>query len=538
MTRKVLIANAGNPNMLTEVIWALKKHKIWMPDEIHLFTTKKTHSIFMECFKTTPLEGINRLHEVCDALDVAPEARPEVFCHLACYKRDGKDFPVELLREQVETDALNRLYDKVLVPLLTDDKTEVVCLARSGFSEMQVLLSFLAVALMRPARDRWFAAFIRVRPPLGSDRFEVALQRHPDFWFPRDIMVDGQQLFRKDIDIVLKRWDYQEMKARVSERQYRNLGDISEVIVDLVEQTLEVRANAVQKVRLGSHIKTYLVLILANVFGLRRSPYTRFNTADDLYEAFFGHSEENLIRRPDGGTGALLPRDFDHFIAGLRTLTNDRLAPFVLAEQHRGMDLGGEVRLSFEDVEEAVARFFYVDAGQEGRAGNYWWRLVPAFQWKNDKRLLERKANGSVKERSAATLGLVGHATADGFLASNQKAIDDLSKYIKEHFFSLQEGGVAKNAAEDRSKAHRPLKTQFGDVAGAERLMWSPQGKIEIPADRFKFANEDQRTFILTRLIAEGGPEYDRDEIRALLEDSSILPKHRGSPERGGEPEA
>lgn len=157
MSRKILIFNAGNAPIITEAIWGLKKTKNWVPDEIHIFTTDKTDLECREAFVEPAGSSINRLTEVCCALGVP---KPSLHLHLAsgvCGDgEDGQAQPIHLLKEPWETEALNSLYDQALVPLLVDEQTEVVCLSRSGLSEMQLLMSYYAVALMRPGRDYWY----------------------------------------------------------------------------------------------------------------------------------------------------------------------------------------------------------------------------------------------------------------------------------------------------------------------------------------------------------------------------------------------
>lgn len=40
MNRRILIANAGNPRIVTEALWGLKMHKNWVPEAIHIFTNR------------------------------------------------------------------------------------------------------------------------------------------------------------------------------------------------------------------------------------------------------------------------------------------------------------------------------------------------------------------------------------------------------------------------------------------------------------------------------------------------------------------
>ena len=156
MSRKILIFNAGNAPIITEAIWGLKKTKNWVPDEIHIVTTDKTDIECRAAFVTPAGSSVNRLTEVCAALGIP---QPRLKLHLASNAQKG---PIHLLKEEWETEELNSLYYRVLPPLFAYGQTEVVCLARSALIEMNMLLSYYAISLMRPGTDHWYSVYIKV----------------------------------------------------------------------------------------------------------------------------------------------------------------------------------------------------------------------------------------------------------------------------------------------------------------------------------------------------------------------------------------
>ena len=97
----------------------------------------------------------------------------------------AKSSQIELLKESWETEALNRCYEEELVPLLVNDQTEVVYLARCGLSEMQIIMSYYAAALMSPDKDYWYSVHIRVIDGGKADKQEKKATGKPRFLVPQ-----------------------------------------------------------------------------------------------------------------------------------------------------------------------------------------------------------------------------------------------------------------------------------------------------------------------------------------------------------------
>ena len=519
MSRKILIFNAGNAPIITEAIWGLEKIKRWVPDEIHIFTTDKTDRECREAFVTPAGSSVNRLTEVCRTLGV-PE--PSLQLYLASgVCGDGADSraqPIHLLKEPWETEALNSLYDQALVPLLVDEQTEVVCLSRSGLSEMQLLMSYYAVALMRPGRDYWYSVHIRVLDSDQADAQEVLLQRDADFWYPRDIRLGDVELSGDQIRIDLKAWDYSAMKSTVSQRQFRNPGKVQQILIDAKNKTLTIRANTVMQADMGPFTSVFVLQTLANMYGLRAEPYSQFRTRKELDEAFFEHIDQ-IKRDADGRP--LLPYEDDLLEPHIRMLISKHLAPQIMAYCHKGESSVQEgssmpFTLGFDEVEQVIAHYFYTESGDFGQDFTYWWRSVPAFQWKWEKRLIAPLASGEVKEPNRLIFSASAYAQSDKFVNRNSASQEKIAKYIATNIFNLTLTGTYSIDA-DRSNINTRVREALPEGDWINQLQWDSRGRLPIEADSIKFTDADYLKKALQNLFADPNTRFNKEKIQGAL---------------------
>ena len=518
MNRRILIANAGNPRIVTEALWGLKMHKNWVPEAIHIFTNRDMDGVFRAAF-LPPQPAAGRLTEVCRALGV-PE--PSLQLHLASGAcGDGADScaqPIHLLKEPWETEALNSLYDQALVPLLVDEQTEVVCLSRSGLSEMQLLMSYYAVALMRPGRDYWYSVHIRVLDSDQADAQEVLLQRDADFWYPRDIRLGDVELSGDQIRIDLKAWDYSAMKSTVSQRQFRNPGTVQQILIDAKNKTLTLRANTVMQADMGSFTSVFVLQALANMYGLRAEPYSQFSTRKELAEAFFEHIGQ-IKRGADGRP--LLPYDDNLFEPNLRTLISKRLARRIMAYFHKGKSSVQEgalmpFTLDFDEVEQVIAQYFYTKSEDFVQNCTYWWRSVPAFQWKWEKRLIAPLTSGRVKEPNRLTFSASAYVQCDDFVNRNFASQDKIAKYIATNIFNLTLTGTYSIDA-DRSNINTRVREALPEGDWSNQLQWNSRGRLPVEAGSIKFVANGCLEQALNALLEDPNTRFDKGKIRHML---------------------
>lgn len=518
MNRRILIANAGNPRIVTEALWCLKMHKNWVPEAIHIFTNRDMDGVFRATF-LPPEPASGRLTEVCRALGVP---KPSLQLHLASgVCGDGEDSraqPIHLLKEPWETEALNSLYDQALVPLLVDEQTEVVCLSRSGLSEMQLLMSYYAVALMRPGRDYWYSVHIRVLDSDRADAQEVLLQRDADFWYPKDIRLGDVELSADQIRIDLKAWDYVAMKSTVSQRQFRNPGTVQQTLIDAKNKTLTIRANTVMQADMGPFTNVFVLQALANMYGLRAEPYSQFSTREELAEAFFAHIEQ-IKRGADGRP--LLPYDDNLFEPNLRTLISEDLAPQIMAYCYREQSPVEEgasrnFMLNFDEVEQALARYFYMKPADVTRDCTYWWRNVAAFQWKWEKRLIAPLTRGRIKEPNRLTFNASAYAQRDQFVNRNFASQDKIAKYIATNIFNLTLKGTYSIDA-DRSNINTRVRKALPEGDWINQLQWDSRGRLPVEADSIRFVGNGCLEQALNALLEDPNTRFDKDKIRHML---------------------
>ena len=518
MNRRILIANAGNPRIVTEALWGLKVHKNWVPEAIHIFTNRDRDRVFRAAF-APPQPAASRLTEVCRALGVP---KPSLQLYLASGVRgDGADAqaqPIHLLKEPWETEALNRLYDRALVPLLVDEQTEVVCLSRSGLSEMQLLMSYYAVALMRPGRDHWYSVHIRVLDSDQADAQEVLLQRDADFWYPRDIRLGNVGLSGDQIRIDLKAWDYAAMKSTVSQRQFRNPGTVQQILIDAKNKTLTVRANTVMQADMGPFTSVFVLQALANMYGLRAEPYSQFRTRKELSEGFFEHIEQ-IEHGADGRP--LLPYEDNLFEPNLRTLISKDLARRIMAYCHNGKSSVQEgssmpFTLEFDEVEQVLAQYFYTKPDDVTRDCTYWWRNVAAFQWKWEKRLIAPLASARIKEPNRLTFSASAYAQLEEFVNRNFASQDKIAKYIATNIFNLTLTGTYSIDA-DRSHINKCVRKALPQGDWINQLQWDSRGRLPVEADSIKFVDNGCLEQALNLLLEDPNTRFDKDKIRHML---------------------
>ena len=518
MNRRILIANAGNPRIVTEALWGLKMHKNWFPEAIHIFTNRDMDGAFRAAF-LPPKSAASRLTEVCRALDV-PE--PSLQLHLASgVCGDGahsRAQPIHLLKEPWETEALNSLYDQALVPLLVDEQTEVVCLSRSGLSEMQLLMSYYAVALMRPGRDYWYSVHIRVLDSDQADTQEDLLQRDTDFWYPKDIRLGDVELSASQIRIDLKAWDYSAMKSTVSQRQFRNPGTVQQILIDAKNKTLTIRANTVMQADMGSFTSVFVLQALANMYGLRAEPYSQFSNKEELEEAFFEHIEQ-IKRGADGSR--LLSYDDDRFESDLRALIGKRLAPQIMAYCHNAKSSVQEessmpFTLWFDEVEQVIAQYFYTQSVDFVQDCTYWWRNVAAFQWKWEKRLIASLAKGRAKEPNKLTFSASAYAQRDEFVRRNFASQEKIAKYIATNIFNLTATGTYSIDA-DRSNINKYVRKALPEGDWIKQLQWDGRGRLPVEADSIRFVANGCLEQALNALLEDPNTRFDKGKIRHML---------------------
>lgn len=517
MNRRILIANAGNPRIVTEALWGLKVHKDWVPEEIHIFTNRDMDGVFRDAF-IPPEPAASRLTEVCRALGV-PE--PSLKLYLASgVCGDGADAqaqPIHLLKEPWETEALNRLYDQALVPLLVDEQAEVVCLSRSGLSEMQLLMSYYAVALMRPGRDYWYSVHIRV-DSAEADTQEALLQRDADFWYPADTRLGNVELSANQIRIDLKAWDYAAMKSTISQRQFRNPGKVQQILIDAKNKTLTIRANTVMQADTGPFASVFVLQALANMYELRAEPYAHLKTKEELAEAFFEHNKQ-IKRGADGRP--LLPYDDNLFEPNLRTLISKDLALQIMAHCHNAQSPVEEgasrhFMLEFDEVEQVLAQYFYTEPGDFVRDCTYWWRSVSAFQWKWEKRLITPLASDRLKEPNRLTFIASTYAQLEEFVNRNFESQNKIAKYIATNIFNLTLTGTYSIDA-DRSHINKRVRETLPEGDWINQLQWDSRGRLPIEADNIRFVRNGCLEQALNALLEHPNTRFDKGKIRHIL---------------------
>ena len=515
MSKRILIANAGNARIITEAIWGLKRRKDWIPEEIHIFTTNKRNGEFREAFEPSNPDD-NKLTEVCRVLNIP---QPHLNLHLvARVSDDGQKQPIELLKESWETEALNRCYEEELVPLLVDDQTEVVYLARCGLSEMQIIMSYYAAALMSPGKDYWYSVHIRVDSSAETNKQEEKLQKDPDFWYPRDITVGNDRLSVDQIQIDLKSWDYAAMKSTVSQRQFRNQGKVQEIVIDAEHKTLTIRANTVVQANMGPYASVFVLQTLANMYELRAKPYSNFKTKEELSSAFFEHDQ--YVKRDADGRH-LLPYDDNLFEPNLRTLIEKKLAPEVMTYWHKGQNSiqeGASIPylLDFHEVEKAIAQYFYTDPADFVRNGTYWWRSVPAFQWKWEKRLITPLPNGQVKKSVKLKSRVTSYAQLEDFISRNFESQNETAQYIAGHIFNITTTSTYSIEA-DRSSINGHFRKNVPESDLIEQLHWHSNGRLSVEADKIKFADASYLKQGLRNLSTDPNTRFDKNKIRNVL---------------------
>ena len=538
MSRKILIFNAGNARIITEAIWGLKT-KNWVPDEIHIFTTDKTDRECREAFVTPTESPVNRLTQVCDTLDIP---KPCLYLHLAS---NAQERPIHLLKEQWETEALDSLYNKVLPPLFIYDQTEVVCLARSALIEMNMLLSYYAISLMRPNIDYWYSVYIKVSNSEKSEEQEQKLQGNRDFWFPRDIQLGDTKLSADQIQIELKTLDYDTTKRNVLEKQLNNPGKIKGIFIDAENKTLTILANTLmQPVRMKSDrsnsmsapMNAFILQTLANMYKLRNEPYSNFNIQKDpsdsnynfpkdLSDAFFENIDD--IKRYENGD-RLLPYADSEFEGRLRTLIEEVLTPQVMADWHAqkleekatpiAEDTSISFVLEFDEVENVLAQWFYVDPDSFAKDRAYWWRTVPAFQWKWEKRLitLSKSNKGQEKEPEKLKIRVNFFAEPKVFVDNNTGSYKVITTYIASNFFNLTRGGTY-SIETDRSKLKKSIEKALPGGPWIEQLYWNSQGRLGVAADSIKFTDADYLKKALQNLLDDPNTRFNKEKIQDAL---------------------
>ena len=522
MSRKILIFNAGNAPIITEAIWGLKKTKNWVPDEIHIFTTDKTDLECRAAFVTPAGSSINRLTEVCDALNI-PQPRPVL--HLAS---NAQKEPIHLLKEEWETEALNSLYNEVLPALFDYDQTEVVCLARSALIEMNMLFSYYAISLMRPGTDHWYSVYIKVSNSKKSEEQEQQLQRNRDFWFPKDIQLGDTKLSADQIQIKLKPLDYAATKRNVLEGQLKNPGKIKKIFIDINNKTLTVFANTLMPpVRMKANksnsmsapMNAFILLTLANMYKLRKEFYRKCDNKQELRSAFFAHVEHIKGNFPS-------LRYDDSFEENLATLIDANLIKPILEHCYKSQkndsiekDKLPACILPFTTVEEVLAEYFYTQPVNFIQEKKYWWRNVPAFQWKWEKGLMPRAS-----ERRNLRLKLIDHDaskdddSAKAFIQKNfSKSKEPIANYIKKNVFCITE---AKNEpiGIDRSNLRRCVDAVLPKGDWIKQLYWNPQGRIDVAADNIKFSDANDLKEALENLLSDPNTRFEKCKIRDALE--------------------
>ena len=542
MSRKILIFNAGNARIITEAIWGLKQDKKWVPDAIHIFTTGKTHLECLEAFVTPAGSSVNRLAEVCGALGIP---QPCLNLHLA---KNAQKRPIHLLKEEWETEALNSLYNKVLPALFVYDQTEVVCLARSALIEMNMLLSYYAISLMRPSTDHWYSVYIKVSNSKNSEEQEKQLQRNRDFWFPKDIKLGDTELSADQIQIILKSFKYDTTKKNVLEKQLNNPGKIKRIFIDIENKTLTILANTLMPLvkmkadgsnSMSAPMNAFILQTLANMYELREQPYSNFNIQkdpsdniqkdpsdniqNDLSDAFFEHIE--YIKRGEEGR-PLLPYEESEFDGRLKTLIEKDLAPQVMSYLHAqkkedtSIVEGASVSfvLEFDEVEVVLAQYFYLDPNHFAENCAYWWRTVPAFQWKWEKRLitLSKSNKGQEKEPEKLKARVNFFAEPKDFVYKNTGIHNVITTYIASNFFNLTKGGTY-SIETDRSKLKKSIEKALPGGPWIKQLYWNSKGRLGVTADRIKFTDADYLKKALKNLLADPNTRFDKAKIQGAL---------------------
>ena len=387
-------------------------------------------------------------------------------------------------------------------------------------------------------------AVIKVSKSEKSEEQEQQLQRNRDFWFPKDIQLGDAELSADQIQIKLKPLDYAATKRNVLEGQLKNPGKIKRIFIDVENKTLTILANTLMppvrmkadkdnSYSMSAPMNAFILLTLANMYELREQPYSNFNIQkdpsdniqNDLYDAFFEHIQ--YIKR-DEKNRSLLPHEKNKFEGELRTQIEKYLVPKVMAYWH-AQKLGEEDTsivedtpvyfvLEFDEVEDVLAQYFYVDPDRFAKDRVYWWRTVPAFQWKWEKRLitLSKSNKGREKEPEKLKTRVNFFAEPRDFVYKNTGSHDVIKTYVASNFFNLTKGGTY-SIETDRSKLKKSIEKALPGGPWIKQLYWNSQGRLGVAAESIKFTDADYLKKALQNLLADPNTRFNKRKINGAL---------------------
>ena len=172
--------------------------------------------------------------------------------------------------------------------------------------------------------------------------------------------------------------------------------------------------------------------------------------------------------------------------------------------------------LNFDEVEQALARYFYMKPADVTRDCTYWWRNVAAFQWKWEKRLIAPLTRGRIKEPNRLTFNASAYAQRDQFVNRNFASQDKIAKYIATNIFNLTLKGTYSIDA-DRSNINTRVRKALPEGDWINQLQWDSRGRLPVEADSIRFVGNGCLEQALNALLEDPNTRFDKDKIRHML---------------------
>lgn len=164
--KKILVAVTGmSPQIVTETLFALVTLHQWIPDEIHVLTTR----LGAQHLRSTLLENAAHFHQFC-----AQYATPDISfskdnIHLIC---DEQEQILDDIRTPEQNNAAADMIVRFVHDLCAQDDTELHVSIAGGRKSMGFYIGY-ALSLFGRRRDR--LSHVLVNEPF---------ENHPDFFYP------------------------------------------------------------------------------------------------------------------------------------------------------------------------------------------------------------------------------------------------------------------------------------------------------------------------------------------------------------------
>lgn len=166
--RKVLIAIVGmSPQVVTETLWALRRERGFIPDEIRVILTRAARDCVVHDL-LDPLEG--RFHAFCRDYGLVGRIRFDEFCVTVVTDADGRE--LDDIRTPEESAAAADTIVRVIGNVCSDPNTIVHVSIAGGRKSMGF---FAGYAMSLFARPRDSVSHVLVNDPFESNR---------DFFYP------------------------------------------------------------------------------------------------------------------------------------------------------------------------------------------------------------------------------------------------------------------------------------------------------------------------------------------------------------------